>query len=64
MERSGLVNRLTRRGFIGGTGAAFGLVAAPGVMRTAKAQSWQGGNPLSLGINSRRHERRRRDAAL
>ena len=50
MEGSGLVNRLTRRGFIGGTGAAIGLVAAPGVMRIATAQSWPSGNPFSLGI--------------
>jgi alkaline phosphatase D len=50
MGRDLLGNRLTRRGLIGGAGAVIGLVATPGVMRIAKAQSWAGGNPFSLGI--------------
>jgi phosphodiesterase/alkaline phosphatase D-like protein len=50
VERGLLGNRLTRRGLIGGAGAVIGLVATPGVMRIAKAQSWPGGNPFTLGI--------------
>ncbi len=47
-----LTNRLSRRFFIGGAGAGFGLIAAPSFMRIAAAQSWRAGNPFSLGVAS------------
>jgi alkaline phosphatase D len=50
MERGVVGSRLSRRGFIGGAGAAISLVAAPCQTRIARAQSWSAGNPFSLGI--------------
>ena len=44
--------RVSRRQLIAGAGAGLGTVAAPGVMRIAAAQSWQTGNPFSLGVAS------------
>lgn len=46
----------SRRRFVGGAGAAFTAIAAPiaapGLIRTAVAQSWRAGNPFSLGVAS------------
>jgi len=42
----------SRRRFVGGAGAAFTAIAAPGLTRIAAAQSWRGGNPFSLGVAS------------
>ena len=46
----------SRRRFVGGAGAAFTAIAAPigapGLIRTAAAQSWRSGNPFSLGVAS------------
>jgi alkaline phosphatase D len=42
----------SRRRFVGGAGAAFTAIAAPGLIRTAGAQSWRAGNPFSLGVAS------------
>jgi len=41
---------LSRRRLIAGSGAA--LVAMPGIIRYAKAQSWRAGDPFSLGVAS------------
>ena len=42
----------SRRRFVGGAGAAFTAIAAPGLIRIAAAQSWRAGNPFSLGVAS------------
>jgi alkaline phosphatase D len=42
----------SRRRFAGGAGAAFTAIAAPGLIRTAVAQSWRSGNPFNLGVAS------------
>src|ERR1700689_520709 len=48
-----LTNRLTRRRLIaGGASAGIALIAAPALLRQATAQSWQAGNPFSLGVAS------------
>jgi len=53
MPRRPVSKSLTRRRLLQGTvSAGLGLVAAPGVMRFAAAQSWHAGNPFSLGIAS------------
>ena len=53
MPRRPVSKSLTRRRVLQGTvRAGLGLVAAPGVMRFAAAQSWRAGNPFSLGIAS------------
>ncbi len=53
MPRRPVSKSLTRRRLLQGTvSAGLGLVAAPGVMRLAAAQSWHAGNPFSLGIAS------------
>ena len=44
---------LTRRRLItGAASAGLALVAGPAVLRAARAQSWQAGNPFSLGVAS------------
>jgi alkaline phosphatase D len=44
-------NRPTRRGLLKATaGAGFALIAAPALLRHAAAQSWQAGDPFSLGV--------------
>src|ERR1700677_3115372 len=44
--------RLSRRRLLTGTGAGLALVAAPAVLRRAAAQSWNKGDPFSLGVAS------------
>jgi alkaline phosphatase D len=45
--------RLSRRGFIAGAaGTGAVLIAAPALLRSARAQSWGPGNPFSLGVAS------------
>src|ERR1700734_2062485 len=53
MPNKSLPNLFTRRRLIAGaagTGAA--LIAAPALLRSARAQSWGPGNPFSLGVAS------------
>src|ERR1700685_3122986 len=53
MPNKSLPNLLTRRRLIAaaaGTGVA--LIAAPALLRSARAQSWLPGNPFSLGVAS------------
>ena len=53
MPNKSLPNRLTRRRLIAGAaGAGLALIAAPAVLRSARAQSWRAGNPFSLGVAS------------
>src|SRR5580698_6409653 len=44
--------RLSRRRLLTGTGTGLALVAAPAVLRRAAAQSWNKGDPFSLGVAS------------
>src|SRR5580693_10563530 len=44
--------RLSRRRLLTGAGAGLALVTAPAVLRRAAAQSWNKGNPFSLGVAS------------
>src|SRR5262249_9651111 len=45
--------RVTRRRFIAGTaGSGLALIAAPAVLRQARAAGWQAGNPFCLGVAS------------
>ena len=53
MPNKSLPNRLTRRRLIAGAAAAgVALIAAPALLRSARAQSWLPGNPFSLGVAS------------
>jgi alkaline phosphatase D len=44
--------RLSRRRLLTGAGAGLALVTAPAVLRRATAQSWNKGDPFSLGVAS------------
>jgi len=44
--------RLSRRRLLKGAGAGLALVTAPAVLRRAAAQSWNKGDPFSLGVAS------------
>jgi alkaline phosphatase D len=47
------VHRPTRRRLLrGAAGAGLAVVAAPGLLRLASAQSWRAGDPFSLGVAS------------
>jgi len=47
------VSRPTRRSLLkGAAGAGLALIAAPVLLRHARAQSWQSGDPFSLGVAS------------
>ena len=47
------VNRPTRRRLLkGAAGAGLALIAAPALLRHARAQSWLSGDPFSLGVAS------------
>jgi alkaline phosphatase D len=52
MRRQLITKRLSRRRLISGAAAGFGMIATPGVMRIAAAQSWRTGDPFSLGVAS------------
>ena len=53
MPNKSLPNRLTRRRLIAGAaGAGAVLIAAPALLRSARAQSWLAGDPFSLGVAS------------
>src|ERR1700689_5693288 len=53
MPNKSLPNRLTRRRLIAGAaGTGVALIAAPALLRSARAQSWLPGNPFSLGVAS------------
>jgi alkaline phosphatase D len=43
---------ISRRRFLAKAGGGIGAAAAPSLMRVAAAQSWQAGNPFSLGVAS------------
>jgi alkaline phosphatase D len=44
--------RLSRRRLLTGAGAGLALITAPAVLRRAAAQSWNKGDPVSLGVAS------------
>src|ERR1700729_2460044 len=53
MPNKSLPNLLSRRHLIAGAaGAGAVLIAAPALLRSARAQSWLPGNPFSLGVAS------------
>jgi alkaline phosphatase D len=53
MPNKSLPNHLSRRGLIAGVaGTGLALIAAPALLRSARAQSWLPGNPFSLGVAS------------
>src|SRR6202050_3460601 len=53
MPNKSLPNLLTRRRLIAGAaGTGVALIAAPALLRSARAQSWLPGNPFSLGVAS------------
>src|SRR3984957_3503207 len=52
MPNGFLPMRLSRRRLLTGAGAGLALVTAPAVLRRAAAQSWNKGNPFSLGVAS------------
>src|ERR1700686_1332163 len=53
MPDKSLPNLLTRRRLIAGAaGTGVVLIAAPALLRSARAQSWLPGNPFSLGVAS------------
>ena len=53
MPNKSLPDHLTRRRLIAGAASAgVALVAAPALLRSARAQSWLPGDPFSLGVAS------------
>jgi alkaline phosphatase D len=52
MQARVITGDLSRRRFLAKAGGGIGVVAAPGLMRVAAAQSWRAGNPFSLGVAS------------
>jgi alkaline phosphatase D len=51
MPNQPLASRLSRRRLIASAaGAGLSLIAAPALLRGARAQSWQAGNPFCLGV--------------
>src|SRR5579862_4081638 len=53
MANKTLPHHLTRRRLItGATSAGLAVVAAPALLRSARAQSWLPGDPFSLGVAS------------
>jgi alkaline phosphatase D len=53
MPNKSLPNHLSRRRLIAGAaGTGLALIAAPALLRSARAQSWSPGNPFSLGVAS------------
>src|SRR5580658_5783038 len=52
MPNGFLLIRLSRRRLLTGASAGLALVTAPAVLRRAAAQSWNKGDPFSLGVAS------------
>src|ERR1700675_3091927 len=53
MPNKSLPSHLSRRRLIAGVASAgVALIAAPALLRSARAQSWLPGNPFSLGVAS------------
>ena len=52
MQARVITGDLSRRRFLAKAGGGIGVIAAPGLMRIAAAQSWRAGNPFSLGVAS------------
>jgi alkaline phosphatase D len=52
MQARVISKRISRRRLVTDAGAGFAMLAAPGLMRIAAAQSWRAGNPFSLGVAS------------
>jgi alkaline phosphatase D len=52
MPARAMFKHISRRRFLAKAGGGIGVIAAPGLMRVAAAQSYRAGNPFSLGVAS------------